>query len=253
MGIAEHMVRHAFSAVSFLTITAACAAPGTPPAETATAEVVAPERPVREAGPRVKASKRPTTGKVASRRGRAPAKRKLGDFHVYQYSGSFAKDPVTLTEQVVAQEGDVLVVDFVLEESGKTKALRVRMKDADEIVSVVKIGQDGEKPGTLADYEALIRKTQLAPDTNDEMISSEKTACLVGDEQVECELTTYRVTFGDREARLTITRSAALPGRDIGGDVVTNDGKVLYSARLIERGNEPPVVESLARLSRLSE
>ena len=38
-----------------------------------------------------------------------------------------------------------------------------------------------------------------------------------------------------------------MPGRDIGGDVVASDGKILYSARLVERGNQPPVVETLAK------
>jgi hypothetical protein len=60
------------------------------------------------------------------------------------------------------------------------------------------------------------------------------------------------VTLGGKQAKLTITKSWRVPGRDIGGDVVAEDGKVLYSARLIERGNEPPVAETLAHLDRKS-
>ncbi len=63
-------------------------------------------------------------------------------------------------------------------------------------------------------------------------------------------MTTYKVTLGGKQAKLMITKSARVPGRDIGGDIVADDGKVLYSARLVERGNEPPVAESLARLDR---
>jgi hypothetical protein len=177
--------------------------------------------------------------------------RKLGDFHVYQYSGAFAKQPITLTEQVVAQEDDVLVVDFVLDEAGKTSALRVRMRGDNDVVRVAKMTDDGEIPATRDDYDALMQRTAFVPDRNDDIVGIEHTSCLVGDEQVDCDVTTYKVTIADHPAKLAITRSAKVPGRDIGGDVVAEDGTVLYSARLVERGNEAPVVESLARLDRL--
>ena len=180
-----------------------------------------------------------------------PMARKLGDFHVYQYAGSFTKQPLTLTEQVVAREGDTLVVDFVLEEGSTMSALRVRMKPSGEAVSAARIGADGEVSAPLAEYDALVRKTQLVPDSNDEVVGSEHTACLVGEEQVDCDVTTYKVSFGGKHAKLTITRSSGVPGRDIGGDIVSDEGKVLYSARLVERGNEPPVVEAFAKLDRL--
>jgi hypothetical protein len=176
--------------------------------------------------------------------------RKLGDFHVYQYGGTFAKQPVTLTEQVVAREGDVLVVDFVLEEGDRMSAIRVRMKDDNQVVAVARITAEGEVPTALAEYDALMQKTQFVPDSNDQALGTDHTSCLVGDEQVECDVTTYRVTYGSKQAKLTITRSSRVPGRDIGGDVVAENGKVLYSARLVERGNEPPVVEALAKLDR---
>jgi hypothetical protein len=179
----------------------------------------------------------------------AGAGRKLGDFHVYQYSGTFAKEPVTLTEQVVArEESDVLVVDFVLEEGTHMSALRVRMQPDEEILRVSRITVDGETDATMADYDALMKKTAFVPDSNDEALGTEHTSCLVGTEQLDCDVTTYGVTVGRKQAKLSITTSAKVPGRDIGGDVVSSDGKVLYSARLVERGNEPPVAEALARM-----
>jgi len=182
----------------------------------------------------------------------APTKpsRQIGDYHVYQYSGSFSKQPMTLTEQVVGKEGDALLVDFVLEEGQKMTALRVRMKDDGEVFAVRRITDDGDVPASRADYEAMMGKTSFAPDSNDQTVGTEHTSCLVGDEQVDCDLTTYMVTIGGKQAKLTITKSARLPGRDLGGDVVAENGKVLYSVRLVERGNEPPVAEGLARLDR---
>jgi len=178
----------------------------------------------------------------------APAVRKLGDYHVYQYSGTFSKEPISLTEQVVAEEeGHVLVVDFVLQEGNQMSALRVRMRGDEEILKVSRMTENGEVDATKEDYDAMMKRTAFVPDSNDEALGTEHTSCMVGNEQVDCDVTTYQVTIGRKHAKLSITTSAQVPGRDIGGDVVAKDGKVLYSARLVERGNQPPVVESLAR------
>lgn len=177
--------------------------------------------------------------------------RKLGDFHVYQYGGSFMKQPVTLTEQVIAQQDDVLTVDFVLEEGTTMSGLRVKMKPDDEILSVARITADGEVPATLEDYDALMAKTQIVPDSNDQTLASDHTSCLIGDQSVDCNVTTYKVTIGGKPATLTVMTSPNLPGRDLGGQLVTDDGKVLYTARLVERGNEPPGVEAFAAADKL--
>lgn len=175
-------------------------------------------------------------------------KRKLGDYHVYEYAGAFSKDKITLTEQVVEKEpGDILVVDFVLQEGDKMSALRVRMRGSDDVVSVSRMTADGEVEASMDDYDALMKRTAFVPDSNDQALGTEHTSCMVGTEQVDCDVTTYQVTVGKKQAKLSITRSQNVPGRDIGGDVVTADGQILYQARLVERGNEPPVVESLAK------
>lgn len=174
--------------------------------------------------------------------------RKLGDFHVYQYGGSFMKHPVTLTEQVIAREGDVVTVDFVLEEGDAMTGLRVHMKSDDEIVSVARITPDGEVPATREDYDALMAKTQVVPDSNDETLATDHTSCIVGEQPVDCDVTTYKVTVGGKQATLTVSTSEKVPGHDLGGQLVSEDGKVLYTARLVEKGNAPPAAESFARI-----
>lgn len=173
--------------------------------------------------------------------------RKVGDFHVYQYSGSALKQPATLTEQVVGMKGQALVVDFVLEQGGDMSGLRVLMDSEDRILSVARITADGEAPATLADYDAMMARTQLVPDSNDRTLTSDHTSCMVGDESVDCDVTVYRVTLGGKNAKLSVTTSDKLPGRDVGGDIVSEDGKVLYSARLVERGNQPPAIDAFAK------
>lgn len=251
------MARHALTLASITLLASACGqqVASAPPATAATA-TSAPIAPTKaKTAVKAKAAPKavepaaepaaPATEEVAF----AGAKRKLGDFHVYQYSGAFSKKPISLTEQVIALEDDhVLVVDFVLQEGDRMSALRVRLRPDDEIVRVSHITADGETDATVADYDAVMKKTAFIPDSNDEVLGTEHTACLIGAEQVPCDVTTYGVTIGKKQAKLSITRSTQVPGRDIGGDVVASDGKVLYSARLVERGNEPPVVESFAKL-----
>lgn len=248
------MLRHALTLASVTLLASACGL-GTTQAVRSPAQAAAKPAPsARKAAAKPLPAPEKAEVERAEEKPEAPAlARKLGDFHVYQYGGSFSKHPVTLTEQVVAQEGDLLVVDFVLQEGDAMSALRVRMGSDNDVVRVSRITADGEVAATVAEYEALMQKTQFVPDSNDQLIGTDHTACLIGEEQVECDITTYQVTYGDKQAKLTITRSARVPGRDIGGDVVASDGKVLYSAKLLERGNEPPVVESLAKLDRLSE
>lgn len=173
-----------------------------------------------------------------------PRPRMLGDFHVYEYSGAFTKKPVTLTEQVVAREGDNLVVDFVLQEGEQMTALRARMTDEGQVVAVSRIKDDGEVPATMADYEAMVKRTQVVPESNDSVVGTEHTSCMVGDEQVECDVTTYKVSMDGKEAKLTVSKSE---GRDVGGTIVAADGTVLYSARLVERGNQPQAVDAFAK------
>jgi hypothetical protein len=176
-----------------------------------------------------------------------PRPRMLGDFHVYEYSGAFTKKPVTLTEQVVAREGDNLVVDFVLQEGEQMTALRARMTDEGRVVAVSRIKDDGEEPAALADYEAMVKRTQVVPESNDSIVGTEHTSCMVGDEQVDCDVTTYVVSMDGKEAKLTVSRSDKVPGRDVGGTIVAADGTVLYSARLVERGNQSQAVDAFAK------
>jgi len=176
-----------------------------------------------------------------------PRPRMLGDFHVYEYSGAFTKKPVTLTEQVIAREGDNLVVDFVLQEGEQMTALRARMTDEGQVVAVSRVNENGEAPATMADYEAMVKRTQIVPDSNDAIVGTERTSCMVGDEQVDCDVTTYTVSMDGKEAQLTVSRSEKVPGRDVGGTIVASDGTVIYAARLVERGNQPQAVDAFAK------
>jgi hypothetical protein len=244
LGIKTGMVRHALTAASILALASACGVMAKPSPRDVSVAAPASSK------ARAKAAAESDKDEDGESQANAAAFRQVGDFHVYQYSGSFAKEPLTLTEQVVGKDGDALIVDFVLEEGSKMTALRVRMHSDGEVLAVRRITDDGDVVASRADYDAMMKKTEFLPDSNDQKVGNEQTSCLIGDEQVDCDMTTYMVTLSGKQAKLIITKSKLVPGRDIGGDVVAEDGKVLYSARLIERGNEPPVAETLAHLDR---
>ncbi|WP_437645068.1 hypothetical protein [Sorangium sp. So ce362] len=168
-------------------------------------------------------------------RARAP-----GDYVAYRFSGSFRKTPLLLTQRVVAREGDVLVVDVTLEDGKETEALRVRMSDAPsrrgEILSAAWVDDGAERPATLAAYDAMMAKTALAADENEEVLGSEAVNVEVGGASIACQKTSFRVRIGRTKATMRTLQSDDFAWGDVGGEITSEDGRVLYRAELIDRG-----------------
>ena len=59
-----------------------------------------------------KTEKLPPLEGTGAKTARPKSNRRVGDVAVHRYSGSFRAQPVTVTEEVVAREGNVLVVDY---------------------------------------------------------------------------------------------------------------------------------------------
>src|SRR5581483_7773670 len=140
-GIPASMVRHSLTAVSIMFLVTACGmmAKPAPHAVSASAEAPKSRHPAK-----VSAESAPAEEHGGEASTAANAFRRVGDYHVYRYTGTFAKEPLTLTEQVVGMEGDAFLVDFVLEEGEKMTALRVRMHGDGEVLSVRRITDDGD-------------------------------------------------------------------------------------------------------------
>lgn len=169
------------------------------------------------------------------------AERRVGDFFVHRFSGTFSEKPMTLTEEVVAKAGGLIVVDYTLEQGKASKRLRVTHDIAtDRVLRVREMQGDRELAAKIEDFDAMLEKTAFAPDQNEKTIASEKTTCLVGGEEVDCEKTSYSVAIGDQRATLEVTKSAAIPGRDVSGEIVDQAGKVIYRAELVDMGRGTP-------------
>ena len=165
----------------------------------------------------------------------------VGDFTVQRYSGSFSKNPVTLTEEIIAREGDLMIIDYTLEDGKETLRFRTRVDlKSKRVVAASRLEKGSEVEMTLAAYEALMAKTVFTADTNEERLGAETSTCLVGGKALDCEVTSYRVTVGGKPAKLSISSSKAVADRDVAGEIKSEDGNVIYRAEIVEIGKRAP-------------
>lgn len=161
--------------------------------------------------------------------------RHVGDLFVHRFSGSFAGEPLTLTEEVAAREEAAWVVDFSLTQQEKVDRLRVRFDaQSGQALSAAHVDGGRETPAKLGDYEALLARTVYAADVNDGLVSANDQTCLVGADELDCETKTYKVWVGDAAATLSVVHSSTFADRDVSGEITTADGKLIYRAELIE-------------------
>ncbi len=164
--------------------------------------------------------------------------RKVGDFSVHRFSGSYQKSPLTMTEEVVAKEDGLWVIDYTFEEQAGTSKLRVRFDPhTDSVVRAATLDGSQETAVQTAFFDKMIERTSFAADGNDGQIAASRGTCLVGPSELECETKTYSVRVGDQLAKLNVSRSASVPNGDVAGDITAADGTVIYRSELVEMGN----------------
>ncbi len=165
------------------------------------------------------------------------ASRNVGDFFVHRFSGSFTKQPITLSEEVTARAGSLIVVDYTFDQGKSSRKLRVTHDaDSERVLRVLEVVKDKEIAAKIEDFEAMMAKTSFSPDSNTKTLVSEKTTCVVGGDELDCEKVSYEVAIGNKSATLSVTQSTAVPGRDISGEIVDAEGNVIYRAELIDMG-----------------
>jgi hypothetical protein len=164
--------------------------------------------------------------------------RKVGDFAVHRFSGSYQKGPLTMTEEVVANEDGRWVIDYTFEEQAGTTKLRVLFDpQTDSVVRVAKLDGTKQVVMPLLTYQNMIDRTSFAADSNDGQIASTHGTCLVGPSELDCETKSYKVWVGEKQATLNVSRSNSVPDGDVAGDITASDGTVIYRSELVEMGN----------------
>lgn len=217
---------------------------------------VAPSAPATPANPTALAA-----GHAALAGSRAPAKaekvemtaaaitRKPGDYAVFRFSGAFHKGSLVLTERVIAVEGTTLVLEVTLAETSPKGAvteqtLRVKLDQKvggrGEVFGVSRVQKGALIPAEVKDWEALMAKTILVADANEETLSSEAVTVDVAGKSTHAQKTSYKVLVSAKSATMTLTQSDDCLWGDLGGEIVAADGTVLYRAELVESGSAPP-------------
>lgn len=186
-----------------------------------------------------------TAVKTSGLRGRL-----VGDYVVFKFSGAFHKGTIQLTETVVAHEGNVVVVDFAMLENipspkgtiVKEQTLRAKIDTTvgsrGEVFGVQKVEKGGAlKPAEVADWEAMMAKTVLTADANEETYGTEEVDVKVLGKTVTADRTAYKIQIGGKTATMTITASDAFVWGDLAGEIVDDTGNVLYKAELVDSGH----------------
>lgn len=170
-----------------------------------------------------------------------------GDYVVYRFSGSFRKDaasPLLLTQRVLGRDGGVLVLEVTLEDGARQETLRIR-KDAtpgsaEEVFDVTRVEAGVAHSASVDAYAALMAKTVLAADENVAELGAEQTSVRLGGKTLRCTKTSYRVRVGKHAATMSTMESKAFPWGDVGGDITTADGQVLYRVEVVDAGSGAP-------------
>jgi len=168
---------------------------------------------------------------------------KVGDYVVYKFSGSYRKTPLLLTQRVVEVKGWTLVVDYVLKDGARRRSVRVTFDKSPnakhEIVAIARLEGTQAIPIAQAELDAMMAETVLAADDNEKTLGTENVTLAVGGKSMECTKTSYRVVIGKKRATMSTLTSKGFSWGDVGGEIRSDDGKVLYRAEVIETGNDP--------------
>jgi hypothetical protein len=166
--------------------------------------------------------------------------RSLGDFATYRFSGSYRATPVTVSYRVIDRDYESLVLDVTVESDGAPERFRLSMSDgtagASEILSVARLIDDAEQPIAIAEYEALMQQTVAPIEHNDEQLDTTDHELRIGDQTVPCTQASYRVIAAGEQATMTVFESASFAWGDLGGEITSADGEVLYKAEIIDLG-----------------
>ena len=174
-----------------------------------------------------------------------------GDFVVYRFTGSFHKTPVTLTEKVIARQGEVFTLDVTYDD-GKTKeSIRAHMKGESparaEVVSVARLVRGIEQPASAALFDEIFTRVALVADQNEAQLGTESVKVeIAGHGAVACERATYRVKVGKDTATMRTLGSPSFVWGDVGAEITAASGKLIYKAEVVDAGHETTKAPAIA-------
>lgn len=165
--------------------------------------------------------------------------RKVGDYVTTEFARA-NKPPVTTQQRVLARDGSTSVVEVAIKDGARTQTFRLRTAAGvagEQVLDVTRVDKGVEHASSLAAYEAAMQKTIPNVDRNDGVLDTEPVTVDVGGRKVDAMRTTYKVSYDGKEATMSVIHADGFAWGDLGGDIVSTDGKTLYSTRIVDTGS----------------
>jgi hypothetical protein len=143
---------------------------------------------------------------------------------------------------VVDRTGDDIRVELALDDGSHKERLLVTMSDAPasrgDVRAVARFEGSALVAGTGDDYEALLAQVTLAADQNEALVGTTEGAVNVAGSALPCRTSEYRVRVGKSHATMRTIGSDEFLWGDVGAEIVTSAGRVLYRAEVVAMGRE---------------
>ena len=168
--------------------------------------------------------------------------RSVGDWVTTEFTNAAGK-PTTVQQRVLSRDGAASVVEVQIKDGKATQIFRMRTQTTragEQVLDVTKVDGGIEHATTLAVYEAAMQKTVPTVDRNDGMLDHEPVTVDLGTRKIEAVRTTYKVIVGGKPATMSVIHNDGFAWGDLGGEIVTESGKKVYSTRVTEAGSATP-------------
>jgi hypothetical protein len=155
--------------------------------------------------------------------------------------------PVTVQQRVLSRDGAMTVVEVAIKDGAKAQTFRLRSEATlagDQVLDVTTVIGGVEHASTIAAYEGAMQRTVPNVERNDGMLDTEPVAIDVGGRKVEAVRTTFKVVVNGKPATMSVIHSDTFAWGDLGGDIITEAGKKLYTTRIVDTGSAPRAVAS---------
>jgi hypothetical protein len=115
-------------------------------------------------------------------------------------------------------------------------------RGGEQLLDVTRVENGIEHASTMAAYDAAMQKTVPSVERNDGMLDSEPVSIDVGGRKIEAQKTTYKVIVAGKPATMSVIHADSFAWGDLGGDIITNTGKTLYTTRVVDTGSTAKAV-----------
>jgi hypothetical protein len=165
-----------------------------------------------------------------------------GDYLIRRFSLRTRTSPTILTERVIAVKEGSYVLEVTRESGAESRSIRVELgtepSNRGEVLSVVAMRGGKEIAMGRAAYAAIMKDTLFVADENDGAIDSAKVKLDVQGRALDGTETRFRVKVRGRTGTMRTFELENSPWGEVGGEVTTADGSVLYRAEVVDVGHE---------------